>query len=381
MQTGVLFHANYNATKPIIVNAGGTSSGKSYSILQVLLIRALETKNWITVVGETIPSLKRGALKDFQTILSNEEDVNNYAPYIQSYNATDRKYTFTNGSVIEFTSFVSPDAAKAGKRDYLFIDEVNNVEHGIFTQLNLRTNKQTFLAYNPSAPFWVMTDLIGREDVQFIRSWHEHNPFIPDRLRAKIEGIEDPELWKVYARGLPGKIEGLYFPRWNVVDDVPKDAQMVAIGLDFGFTNDPATAVAVYKYNGGVLLDEVVYSQGLLIDDLFNQLKDYKRTSIVADSASPQLIAELRRLGLMVEPTVKGSDSIMTGIRLMQGATLTLTARSVNIKREFMTYKSAKDRNGNDLGRPIDFANHAIDAIRYVFLTRMNRGTGKYSYV
>lgn len=380
MLVGPIFHFNYNAKNKIVVNAGGTSSGKTYSILQVLLRLALESKCDILVVGETIPSLKRGALKDFQTIINNEKDPNDYWFYIKSYNATDRKYIFTNGSEIQFSSFVSPSAAKAGKRDYTFIDEVNNVDKGIFDELYIRTRIRMFIAYNPSAPFWVMTDLIGKPDVDFCRSWHQHNPFLSKEQADKIENIEDPELWKVYARGEPGKIEGLYFPRWNVIDDVPKEAQMVAIGLDFGFSPDPVSAVAVYKYNGSILLDEIIYSQDLLIDDIFHLLKDYKRTSIVADSSSPLLIKELGILGLNVEKAVRGPDSIMTGIRLMQGANLTLTARSVNIKREFMTYKSAKDRNGNDLGRPIDFANHAIDAIRYVFLTRMNRGTGKYSY-
>jgi hypothetical protein len=208
--TSPLFKINHEAPERVIVNQGGTASGKTYSILQVLFVIAIMTPGQvITVVGQDIPNLKKGAYRDAKMIWAN-------SPALQAWcgkpNETERVFTFLNGSLIEFTSYTDEQDAKSGKRDYLFVNEANGVKYEIFRQLDIRTRKKVFIDYNPSARFWVHEELIGKPGVRLVISDHRHNPFLSREEHEKIEGIKDPQFFKVYARGLTGKIEGLLFP-------------------------------------------------------------------------------------------------------------------------------------------------------------------------
>jgi phage terminase large subunit len=195
-QTSVIFDRNYNSTAEVIINQGGTSSGKTYSILQVLCLKAIgENDQVISVVGQDVPNLKSGALRDMQTIVASSPDIQSW---IKGYNASDRIYTFHNGSIIEFKSYQDSQDAKSGKRDYFFLNEANGISYEIYSELAMRTKKKVFIDYNPNARFWVHDKLIGKEGVELIISDHRHNPFLPDVIRKKIEAIriEDEELWK-----------------------------------------------------------------------------------------------------------------------------------------------------------------------------------------
>lgn len=208
--TSIIYQANLEATESIVVNQGGTSSGKTYSIIQLLFTLAIACPmQVITVVGQDIPNLKKGAYRDAKTIYSNSKDLQQW---FGKPNETDRVFTCTNGSIIEFTSYQDEQDAKSGKRDYLFVNEANGISYDIYRQLAIRTRKKIFIDYNPSASFWVHEELIGKEGVKLIISDHRHNPFLTQEQHDKIEGISDPDYWKVYARGLTGKIEGLLFP-------------------------------------------------------------------------------------------------------------------------------------------------------------------------
>jgi len=204
-KTSVVFESNRNSLADIVVNQGGTSSGKTYSILQNLFLHAIEDDNQvITIVGQDIPNLKVGALRDAQTILEHSEILQEF---IADYNKSDRIYYFVNGSIMEFKSYEDAQDAKSGKRDYLFINEANGITKEIFDELYIRTKRKTYVDYNPNIEFWVHHELIGKPHVQLIISDHRHNPFLDDKIHEKIEAIEDAELWKVYARGLTGKLE------------------------------------------------------------------------------------------------------------------------------------------------------------------------------
>ena len=255
--TSPLFRANYNATERTIVNQGGTSSGKTYSIMQVLYLLAMQDNRCvITVVGQDVPNLKKGAYRDAKTIYEGSEVLQQWFPVI---NDGERLIKCVNGSIIEFSSFKDAQDAKSGKRDYLFINEANGISYDVFWQLAIRTRKKVFIDYNPSARFWVHNELIGREDVQVWYSWYEHNCssrsaalaaekkdnslkryFLTEEERNRIENIADPELHKVYARGKTGKIEGLVLTNWDIVDSIPPEHawKMSCYGLDFGFVND-----------------------------------------------------------------------------------------------------------------------------------------------
>jgi len=249
-QASVLFNANYNATAPVVINQGGTSSGKTYAIMQVLFKIAYEQKKQvITVVGQDIPNLKAGALRDGLKIYSESRQL---IAGVKSYNKSDRVFLFKNGSIVEFKSYSDTQDAKSGKRDYLFVNEANGIDWQVYSELALRTRKRIYIDYNPNTAFWVHDNLIERDDVQLIISDHRHNPFLDEGMHKKIESLKelDEEQWKVYARGLTGKVSGLVLTNWQLCDKIPAEAKLIALGLDFGFTNDETGCIEVYRYNG-----------------------------------------------------------------------------------------------------------------------------------
>jgi len=306
----VLFKQNYISTAHIVINQGGTYSGKTYAIEQVLFCLACETEKLvITVAGQDIPNLKAGALRDAQSIYNNSEELQ---LMVKNYNKTDRIYEFHNGSIIEFKSYSDAQDAKSGKRDYLFVNEANGVDFKIYSELALRTAKKIFIDYNPNAAFWVHDKLMGKPGVQTIISDHRHNPFTPPLMRDKIENLknEDEEQWKVYARGITGQVTGLVFKNWHICEEIPKDARLIAGGLDFGFSIDETGLILVYKQNGELWVDELLYQTGLTNNDIGKKFTEFgisKNTEIIADSADPKSIEELRRMGWYVTGAKKGA--------------------------------------------------------------------------
>lgn len=383
-KTSCLYEANYNATEDIIVNQGGSSSGKTYSIIQTLFTRAIETRNVITVVGESIPNLKSGALRDAL-------DIVNDSPVLRScitdYNKTDRIFTFDTGSVMEFKSFLTAQDAKSGKRDYLFMNEANGQTKEVWDQLEIRTKKQAFLDYNPNAEFWVHEQIINQPGTRLFISDHRHNPFVPQKIRDKLEGLrfKDMELFKVYARGMTGKIEGLVFRNFEIIEDVPLGAELIGVGMDFGFTNDPTTVIKVFRWDGCLIVDELLYETNLTNAAIIQRLKSFgitRQMGIVADSAEPKSIKEIELGGFTIEGAEKGPDSIINGIdKMKQFPKILITRRSTNTIKEFRNYKWSVDSTGKTINKPVDFFNHTIDPIRYVLLNKVNKGSGKYSFI
>lgn len=369
-----LYYANANSTKRCKINQGGTSSGKTYSIMQLLMVRAMETNNQIiTVVGQDIPNLKKGAYRDAKTIRNSSPELLVWFPKV---NEGERLFQCINGSVIEFTSYKDAQDAKSGKRDYLFVNEANGVPFDIFWQLYMRTRKEVFIDYNPSARFWVHEKLLNRHDVQLILSDHRQNRFLSQEQHDMIENIEDYELWKVYARGATGAITGLVFPRFNVVDALPprEEWKMHVYCLDFGFTNDPTALVHLVLAHGELWLDEMLYATGMTNPMIAERAKGYGLTrndTIIADSAEPKSIRELNSLGLDVEACVKGADSIKNGIDIMQRYVMNVTRQSTGLRRELLNYKWRVTKDGITTNEPVDCFNHAIDAVRYGALARL----------
>jgi phage terminase large subunit len=380
-KTTDVFLSNRDATTDIVINQGGTSSGKTYSILQNLFLHAIENDRCIiTVAGQDIPNLKVGPIRDAHNIVDNTEGLSNY---ILEYNKSDRVFTFVNGSIIEFKSYDDAQDAKQGKRDYLFLNEANGVDKIIWDELYIRTKKKSYIDYNPNNEFWVHTELIGKPNVTLIISDHRHNTFLDQKIHDKIEAIEDSELYKVYARGLTGKLEGVIFRDYNVVSGVSPDAKLIGYGLDFGFSNDPTALVALYSQSGELIVDELIYDRGLLnirISDLMRELGVNGR--IVADSAEPKSIAELAAYGWQIEGAKKGPDSIRQSINTLKRYKLNVTQRSSNLKKELNGYKWKQNKDGKLDNEPVDFLNHAIDALRYASLNILdNPMSGRYAFL
>lgn len=371
-----LYEVCLNATEDLIIMQGGTSSGKTYSIMQVLFSIAIREKCSILVVGQSVPNLKVGAMTDAEIILSGSEELQQL---VTSFNKTDRIYEFSSGSTIQFKSFMDYQDAKSGKRDYTFFNEVNGIPKPIFDEIHLRTRIRTWVDYNPNEEFWIHTNYKDQPNTKFIRSWYVHNPFLSQKIIDKIEALkdQDEELWKVYGLGKTGKVEGLIFRNWAIKTSVPEGAEYIGSWLDWGYTNDPTTAGDVWKSDGELYLEEKLYQTGLTNPDIFAKLD--KSSKYIADSAEPKSIEELKRMGLSIRPSLKGKDSIKTGIDILKRYKLNLIG--ANLVKEFKSYKWKTDRKTNEpINEPVDFLNHHIDGIRYVALLKLRgKGRGKYN--
>ena len=369
-----LYWVNLNATERTVVNQGGTSSGKTYSIMQVLFVLGMmNERKVITVVGQDVPNLKKGAYRDAKTILDGSPLLQTWWPYV---NEGERIIRCVNGSIMEFSSFKDAQDAKSGKRDYLFINEANGIPYEVYWQLAIRTRLRVFIDYNPTARFWCHDEVIGREGVKLLISDHRKNYFLSEEEHDRIEGIEDAELWKVYARGLTGMIAGLVLTNWDIVDVLPprEEWKMSCYGLDFGFTNDPSALEHVVMAHGDLWIDERIYSTNLTNPDIARKAYDGGVTrddEIVADCAEPKSIRELQAQGLWVSASPKGADSIISGLDILRRYRLHVTRRSMGIIANMRAYKWDKDRDGNMTNKPEDKNNHGIDAVRYVALKRL----------
>ena len=266
--------------------------------------------------------------------------------------------------------------AKSGKRDYLFINEANGIDWRIYTELALRTRIRIYIDYNPNTAFWVHDHVLGKQDVQLIISDHRHNPFLDDGMRKKIESLKelDEDQWKVYARGLTGKVSGLVLNNWDLCDKIPHDAKLIALGLDFGFTNDETGCIELYRYNGELWINELIYETGLTNPDISERLSDLgisKRIEIIADSAEPKSIEELKRLGWYMTSVKKGADSVKNSIDILKRYRLNITRNSINLREELSRYKWRTDRSGKTINEPVDHFNHLIDPLRYIALNKL----------
>jgi phage terminase large subunit len=366
--------------KRIRIVQGGTSSSKTFSIIPLLITYASENpRAEISIVSESIPHLKRGAVKDFIKIMiltHNWKDT--------SFNKSDLKYLFTNGSYIEFFSVDQPDKLRGARRDILFINECNNIQFEAYQQLSIRTKKFIYLDYNPTQEFWVHTELIKDPDSDFVILTYKDNEALDPAIVKEIEKARDKShtssywsnWWRVYGLGLVGSLEGVIFSNWSQIGKVPEEAQLLGYGLDFGFTNDPTALVAVYRWNNQIIFDELIYQTGLLNSDIIREMTSLgidQRALIYADSAEPKTIEEIRRSGFNIHPTVKGADSINFGISILQEQKVLVTSESVNLIKELRNYIWDKDKNGAKLNKPIDDWNHGIDAIRYFAMMALKK--------
>jgi len=364
---------------------GGTWAGKTYGIIACLIDYAAKHENEIiTVVAETIPAIRDGALRDFIDIM---EQTGRFQS--SRFNRNVLTYHFANGTKFQFKSFENEGKAKAsGKRQVLFINECNHIPFRIADALMTRTEKTIWLDFNPDNEFWAHTEIMPMDDAEFLLLKYTDNQALPDTilsdLKQKIEKGKTNKYWanwcRVYIDGEIGNLQGVVYPSWKMIDQLPDDARLERIGLDFGYTNDPTAAVGIYRYDGGYIVDQLIYQTGLLNSDIARLLLDaHPNAYVVCDSAEPKSIRELKRAGIRAKGVEKGSDSIRTGIQLVQGVELSVTARSVDVISELRKYSWKEDRDGTTLNQPVDAFNHAMDGMRYGFMDLLQPKTsGRY---
>ena len=378
MKTTAVFAKNikaYNSSARLIANKGGARSSKTFSILQLLLLIALKSKKalLISVVSESFPHLKKGCLRDFCMILE-IEGMREGVDYV--YNRTDSIFKIGKCS-IEFFSADSPGKVHGPQRDILFINEANHISYEIYRQLAIRTAQTIFIDWNPAAEFWFEEENLHlKTDTVTLHSTYKDNGFLSPMQVREIESNKHNEnWWRVYGLGLTGVFEGLIYSNWEQVNEVPAVVKSAWSGLDFGFTNDPTSLIYVALQGGELWLDELIYEPGLTNPAIANRAKDTvaKGLQIVADSAEPKSIAELKTFGLMVEDAKKGPDSILHGIEILQRYKWNVTSRSLNLIKELRNYQWKTDKQtGKQLNIPIDGFNHALDAVRYVALNKLD---------
>jgi phage terminase large subunit len=352
-------------TKRIKAVQGGTSAGKTIGIEQVLIdaCQAEDGPGDITsIVSESFPHLKRGAIRDFLAILQTQDYYDD-----NRWNRSDFIYTFETGAQLEFFSADQPGKTRGPRRKRLFINEANNIPFEAFEQLEVRTSKEIYLDWNPTNEFWFYTDVLGvRNDVEHLVLTYKDNEALDPAIVASIEQRKNRKgWWQVYGLGQLGEVEGKIYKDWQIIDEVPHEARLKCAALDFGYSNDPTAIVLIYCYNGGYIFDEVCFQKGLSNKQIADILLNCQAPFVIADSAEPKSIDEIKSYGVLIMGAEKGKDSVVHGIQLVQEQRISVTKRSVNVIKEFRNYLWMTDRDGKILNEPEHQFSHSMDAIRY----------------
>ena len=376
INTTITFENLIDAKQRVSHHIGGTRSGKTYAILQYLIVKAIETTQNITIVRKSIPSLKRTVLKDFIDILKGLE-----LWHESDFNITDRIWQY-NESTIQFISTDDAEKLRGVKSSILFIDEASEVDEESYFQLSIRTEKQIILAYNPTISPYHWLRLM--EDCDRFLTTYKDNPYLSKEIIGGIEElkVKNPKYWKIYGKGEYAPNEKAVFQ--FQVGEKPEGADFICYGLDFGFSIDPTALVGVWKAGDTLFLQELMYERGLVTSDIVDRLKrlSFNREEIWCDSAEGRLIEEIYRSGLNAKPVKKGPDSITFGISVMKNFNIVIDSKSQNLINEMYSYQYATDKHGYTTDKPEGGLDHLIDAARYGCMMRLSlkhANRGKYS--
>lgn len=370
--TNKVFKHCDNAQKKILVEQGGTRSGKTYNILLWLIFKYCYDQNGkiITICRKTFPAVRGTVMRDFFDILKKYQIYNE-----ANHNKSGNEYHI-NDNLIEFISLDQAQKIRGRKRDLLFVNEANEITFEDWQQLIFRTTEKIVIDYNPSDEFhWIYDKVLTREDVEFHQTTYKDNPFLPQNIIDEIERLKDTDenYWRVYGLGERGQSRSLVF-KFSTINEIPQQAKLIARGLDFGFSNDPTALVETYVLDQTMYVNELIYRTGMTNQDIGNELKRLqldRRDEIYCDSAEPKSIEEIHRMGWNVKPTYKGSINI--GIDMIRRYKLVATENSINLIKELRNYKYIEDKNGQLTNKPIDAFNHAIDSLRYSIVNKLSR--------
>ena len=380
IQTNIVYKHLTNTDKKIIVEQGGTRSGKTYNIILWIIFNYCAQNNGkvVTVCRKSFPSLRATVMRDFIGILQT------YDVYQEAnHNKSNSEYHLF-GNLVEFISLDMPQKIRGRKRDLLFVNEGNELYYEDMQQLLFRTQDKIILDFNPSDEYhWIYDKLITRDDCAFFKTTYLDNPFIEDSIKLEIERLRDTDeqYWQIYGLGERSSSRSTIFT-YAEVNQIPVDANLIAYGMDFGYTNDPTTFVSVYSEGHNLYIKEHLYRTQMTTSDISLFLKEEKLLGnpIYADSAEPRLISELRRMGHNIFPSIKGKDSVNAGIDLLKRYKIHILASSSNAISEFRNYKWKEDRSGALVNIPEDKHNHIIDPCRYATYSILSRPNfGKYA--
>ena len=379
LQTNKIYKHLSNSDKKIIVEQGGTRSGKTYNIILWIIFKYCINNNdkVITVCRKSFPSLRATVMRDFLNILQ----VHNI--YTEAHHNKSNSEYYLFGNLVEFISLDMPQKIRGRKRDLLFVNEGNELYYEDMQQLLFRTQERVILDFNPSDEYhWIYDKLIPRSDCDFFKTTYLDNPFIEDSIKKEIELLKetDEQYWQIYGLGERAASRSTIF-NYVEVNKIPASANLVSYGMDFGYTNDPTVLSAVYTENNNLYIKEHLYRTQMTTSDINQFLKSQNITgTIYADSAEPRLISELRSMGHNIFSSIKGKDSINAGIDLLKRYKIHVLNTSTNAISEFRNYKWQEDKTGMLTNKPEDKHNHIIDSCRYATYSILSRPNfGKYA--
>ena len=376
VETNIVFNHGYNfyrSDKKILIEQGGSRSGKTMNLLMWIIFDycSINTGKIITITRRVMPSLRATVMRDFFEILRKYELYDE-----EKHNKSNSEYILNN-NIIEFISLDQPAKIRGRKRNLLFINEANEIDWESWQQLIFRTEGKIVIDYNPSeSTHWIYDKVLVRDDVIFYKTTYKDNPFIDKGLITELERLKetDEEYWQVFGLGERALSRTQIFT-FGTVTNIPEQAKLLSIGIDFGYTNDPTCAVEVYKLDHTLYINELLYRTMMTTSDIHKFLLQNNTSNSLCfgDSAEGRLIDELKRMGNNIRPSVKGQNSIMAGIDLLKRYKLMITESSTNAIREFRDYRWKKDKAGRLTNIPNDGSDHIPDATRYATYSLMSK--------
>ena len=357
--------------KRYLVVQGGMRASKTYTILMLIISWCQTNADKIaTVASMSYPHLSRGAIRDFQSIMKN---AGIWEP--ERWNQSSKIYTFGNGTILEFIS-VDNMSAHGPARDLLFVNEANDMDIETFRNLAFRTTGKIIVDYNPTHEFWAHTWLLKdeKDNTDFIVLTYKDNEALADTIRQAIEsrmpkkGEKPSNWWIVYGLGQIGSLEGNVYSGWRKATETDyENARLIRYGLDFGFSNDETGMVAIYETEKDeLIIEQKIFKTGILGSQYGNELRNAgidASVLIVADSARPEIIAEIKAQGFRIIGADKNAGSVLRGIDRVKQRAIIYDGK--DLEREYLSYAWRKKRTGEVLDEPQDGNDHLMDALRY----------------
>jgi phage terminase large subunit len=356
-------------THRFLILEGSSRSTKTFSALQYIIYRCLESKITVTISRLKLTWLKKTVLIDFLFILEHQ-----FKQPVYRLHKTEMVYTFGNGSIVNFIGSEEEQKLHGLKQDIYYGNEYDEASYKQFEQANIRTKDLFIIDYNPKyVEHWIYERIEPRADAILLKSTYKDNPFLSQNIVNEIEALKecDEVSWQIYGLGLRTAYQGIIFPNWKIVPDVPKEYEWKAYGQDSGF-NDPFTFTEVYFDGYNITVNEVIYESHLTDSDVIKKLEELnisKDDEIIGDSSDPALLTAQRLAGFNIRGANKFPGSILSGIKILKQYPVFVTKKSVNIIREKNMYRWKKHAQTEKfIDDPEDANNHTIDGIRYVVL-------------
>lgn len=381
IETTITYHNINESERRHQHHVGGSRSGKTYAILQWLIVQCLQSSIMVNIVRSTMPSLRRSVIKDLRDILNG---LGIWEP--ERWSESNKTYTFDSGAVITFFSTDDEGKLRGIKADISWLEEASEIDADSAFQIGIRTTKKIIYSYNPTiSPYHYLRQQYGDKDVDVFRTTYRDNPFIGKEQIAAIEDLKtkNPKYWQIYGLGeFAGNERQIY--QFEVCDYIPDEADFVGYGMDWGYSSDPTALAGVWKWGETLYLKEFIYEKGLTTGDIISRLRRFapNREEIWGDSAEPRLIDEIYRSGFNIKPVKKGPDSINFGIQTLLNFHIKIEKYSQNLINEMYGYQWGVDRGGHVLDKPEGGLDHLMDAVRYVGmskLTKREENKGKYT--